>query len=269
MGPGIVPRVIRRQKARRRIVLACLLGAAGSMSFAAQAPQPQAPPNAPRPLPEGTPQSWADVAVSNEVSIIESEGRVPVRYRQRKVDAKGDTTREIIETRDGTVARMVERDGKPLTAAEDAGERDRMNAEIADPDAFIKHHKRDKATREDAKELIRLLPRAMIFSYAPAQPQRPGIDSPQVVIDFRPDPAFHPPTMAADLLTGIEGRVWIDARSHCMIRVEARVLHAVNFGFGVVAKIFAGGTVEFEQTRAIGDRWAYSHMEEHLTAHAC
>jgi hypothetical protein len=51
-----------------------------------------------------------------------------------------------------------------------------------------------------------------------------------------------------------------------MVRVEAHVLHAVNFGFGVVAKIFPGGSVEFEQTRATHERWAYSHMEEHLTA---
>ena len=217
------------------------------------------------PLPEGAPRSWAETAVRNEVAIIESEGNAPVRYRQRKVDAKGDTTREIIETRDGNVARLVERDGKPLTAADDDAERDRLNAEIADPEAFIKHHKRDKANRQDIKSLVQLLPQAMTFTYAPGQPQRTAMDPREIVIDFHPDPSFHPPTMEADLLTGIEGRAWIDPRSHCMTHIEARVLHAVNFGFGVVAKIFPGGTVVFEQTRAFGERWAYSHMEEHLT----
>jgi hypothetical protein len=227
----------------------------------------QPPPASPaESLPEGTARSWAETAVRNEVAIIESEGKFPVRYRQRKIDAKGDTTREIIETRDGNVARLVERDGKPLTAADDAAERDRLTAEIADPEAFIKHHKRDKANREDIKNLVQLLPQAMTYTYAPGQPQRPGVEAREVVIDYHPDPKFHPPTMEADLLTGIEGRVWIDPRSHCMTHIEARVLHAVNFGFGVVAKIFPGGTVVFEQTRAFGDRWAYSHMEEHLTA---
>jgi len=228
----------------------------------------QTTPTTPAPsesLPEGTPRSWAEASIRNEVAIIESEGNVPVRYRQRKVDAKGDTTREIIETRDGNVARLVERDGKPLTAADDAGERNRLNDEINDPEAFIKHHKRDKAMRADIKSLVQLMPQAMIYIYAPGQPQRSGIDPREIVIDFHPDPSFHPPTMEADLLTGIEGRAWIDPRSHCMTHIEARVLHAVNFGFGVVAKIFPGGTVVFEQTRAVGDRWAYSHMEEHLT----
>jgi hypothetical protein len=228
---------------------------------------PAQPQSQPAPvLPDGTPRSWAETAVANEIAIVESEGRIPVRYRQHKVDAKGDTLREIVETRDGTVARLIQRNGQPLTPADDAGERDRLNAEIADPAAFFKHHKRDKSTRDDVKALIKLLPQAMIYSYAPGQPQRPSSEGPEVVLDFRPDPAFKPPMMTADLLTGIEGRVWIDARSHCMVRVEANVLRAVNFGFGVVAKIFPGGTVEFEQTRATGDRWAYSHLEEHITA---
>ncbi len=249
------------------MVLACALALllSNSVQVLAQQAQPPVTAASQEALPEGTPQAWAEAAARNEVAIIESEGRIPVRYRQRKVDAKGDTTREIVETREGTVARLVERNGRPLTAADDAGERDRLNAEIDDPAAFIKHHKRDKATREDVKQMVNLLPKAMIYTYAPGQPQHAGISSPQVVLDFRPDPNFHPPSMPADLLTGIEGRVWIDAQSHCMVRVEAHVLHAVNFGFGMVAKIFPGGSVEFEQTRATGNRWAYSHMEEHVT----
>jgi hypothetical protein len=240
---------------------------------AAPNPAQAAPTLASEPLPEGTPHSWAESVVHNEIAIIDGEQHMPVRYRQRKVDAKGDTTREIIETRDGNVARLVQHNGQPLTSTEDAGERDRLNAEIADPDAFAKHHKRDQSTRDDIKALVQLLPQAMIFTYAPGQPQRTGVtlgkretDSREVVLDFHPDPQFHPPTMEADLLTGIEGRAWIDPRSHCLTRVEGHVLHPVNFGFGVVARIFPGGTVEFEQTRASGERWVYSHMEEHLTA---
>jgi hypothetical protein len=267
MGPKTVLSIVQCKMGLRKFAAACLLGLFVSIGHAQQTPSSlPTQSTANESVPEGTPRSWAEAAINNEVAIVESEGRIPIRYRQRKVDAKGDTTREIVETRDGTVARLIERNGQPLTAADDAGERDRLNAEIADPDAFYKHHKRDKATRADVKELIKLLPQAMLYNYAPGQPQRPGAAGPQVVLDFHPDPNFHPPTMAADLLTGIEGRVWIDAQSHCMVRVEAHVLHAVNFGFGVVAKIFPGGSVEFEQTRATGERWAYSHMEEHLTA---
>src|ERR1700689_5683429 len=36
------------------------------------------------------------------------------RYRQHKVDPKGTTVKEIFETKDGDVARLPEKDGKPL-----------------------------------------------------------------------------------------------------------------------------------------------------------
>jgi hypothetical protein len=242
-----------------------ILPACAAQTGASNAPQPAAAPSS-EPFPEGAPRAWAESVVHNELAIIDSEEHLPVRYLQRKVDAKGDTTREIIETRDGNVARLVQNNGQPLTQAEDAAERDRLHAEIADPDGFAKHHKRDKATRDDIKSLVQLLPQAMIFTYVPGQPQRPGVNQREVVLDFHPDPKFHPPTMEADVLTGIEGRAWIDARSHCLTRVAGHVLRPVNFGFGVVAKIFPGGTVELDQTRAFGERWAPSHLEEHLTA---
>jgi hypothetical protein len=216
--------------------------------------------------PEGTPRSWAEAAARNELSVIDIEGKIPLRYRQRKINAKGDTTREIIESKEGNVARLVERNGQPITAAEDAAEHDRLNADIASPDDFIKHHGRDTKVRNDAMKQVSLLPQAMIYSYTPGQPQAKGADGRQVVLDFHPDPAFRPPTMFADVLTGLEGRVWIDAQSHCMTRIEAHVLHPVNIGFGLLARIFPGGTVELEQTHAAGDRWVYSHLDEHLTA---
>jgi hypothetical protein len=217
-------------------------------------------------VPEGTPGGWAEAAVRNELKVIAKEGQVALRYRQRKVDAKGDTTREVIESKDGNVARLVERNGQPLTADEDAAERDRLGADISSPDDFFRHEKRENANQEEVMQLVRLMPQAMIYSYAPGAPQTNVQQGQEVVLDFHPNPAFRPPTMYAEMLTGLEGRVWIDARSQCIRRVEAHVLRPVNFGFGVLAKIFPGGTVELEQTHAAGDRWVYSHVAENLTA---
>jgi hypothetical protein len=147
--------------------------------------------------PEGTPNSWADAAIANELKVIDRQGQVPLRFRQRKVDAKGDTTREVIESKDGNVARMVERDGQPLTAAEDAAERDRLAGDIASPDDFLRHHKREDANRDDVLQLVRMMPKAMIYSYAPGQPQSKAQEGQEVVLDFHPNPEFRPPTMYA------------------------------------------------------------------------
>jgi hypothetical protein len=216
-------------------------------------------------LPIGDPRAWAEAATKTELSIIQSEGSFPLRYRLRKVDTKGDTTREVIETKQGTVARLVERNGQPLTAEQDAAERQRLNDQIASPEDFLRHHKRDRSNEDYSMQMVRLLPQAMLFQYTPGQPQPAGESSPQVVLDYRPNPEFKPPTMLAEVLTGIEGRVWIDAQSHVMTRIEGHILHPVNFGFGILARLYPGGTLEFEQVRVSGDRWAYRHLEEHVT----
>jgi hypothetical protein len=227
----------------------------------------QAPSEAQTPLPQGTPRSWIDAAEKSELVIIQDDDH-PIRYRLRKIDRKGDTTREVIESAQGNVARMIERDGKPLSAEQDAAERDRLNDILKSPQDYLKHEERGSAARNYSVQLLKLMPAAMIYTYVPDQPQPPGSPSRQIVIDFRPEPAFHPPTMISEVLTGLAGRIWIDSRTHTMTRVEAHVLRPVNFGWGVVAKIYPGGSIELEQKLVDGKRWVFSQMDEDLTIRA-
>ena len=211
------------------------------------------------------PKSWAEAASVTEQTVINDDGSYPLRYRVRKVDAKTDTTRDIIETRQGSVARLVQRNGQPLTAEDDAAERERLNDLINSPKDFAKRHKRDASARGYAIELVRQMPQAMIFSYAPGQPQRPNFPTPQIVLDCVPDPSYKPPTIVSQVLTGLQGRFWIDRNTKHVLRVEGRVLRSVDFGWGFLARIYPGGTVEFEQVNAGGDRWAYSLLRENIT----
>jgi hypothetical protein len=115
----------------------------------------------------------------------------------------------------------------------------------------------------------------MLWSYAPGQPQlqnQPAGDSPLVVIDFKPNPNWSPPSIPAEPLTGLEGRVWIDSRSHRMVRIDGDLFHAVNIGWGMVAHIYPGGTVTLHQTNVQGDpggeRFIVDHIIEQLTLRA-
>lgn len=244
------------------IIATLVLCACPLQSARGQAGSVTAGPEAP--LPSGTPNSWVEGAVRNELALIEDE-KHPIRYLVRTVNRKGDITRDLIESSQGNVARLIQRDGKPITAAEDAAERSRLNSILTSPDDFLKHQQREGAGRTYAIQLIKLLPQAGLYSYTPGQPQLPGSTSPQVVIDFKPNPAFHPPSMVAELLTGFKGRVWIDARTGTMTRIEGDVIRPVNFGWGFVARIYPGGHLELEQTLVEGKRWAYSHVDENVT----
>lgn len=207
-------------------------------------------------------------AAENEVRVIDQEGSFPLSYRTRKIDDRGDTTREVIESKDGSVARLVERDGHTLTRQQDADERSRLNELLGVAPEVFRKHKRDNAVRAYSTELVHFFPQSMLLSYTPGQPQTEKAAGPQVVIDFAPKPGFKPPTMVAELLTGLEGRLWIDVHAARVVRAEARVIHPVNFGWGMLMRIHPGGTVVFEQTAVDHDRWAYSRVEDHLQIRA-
>ena len=211
-----------------------------------------------------SPHAWAETAIAHELRIIDDDGSQPLRFRIHKVDAKSDTVRAEIETKSGTAARLVQRNGQPLTAVEDTAEQDRLREIMSHPEEFVRHHKRDAGTKQDTMALVKQMPSAMLFTAPEGQPQWPGFAGQQVVLDFKPNPAYRPPSMAADMLTGLEGRVWIDARSGRMVRVEARVLKPVSFGWGILGKIYPGGTLSLEQANPAGERWVYSRLDMHL-----
>ena len=258
--------ISQRMRWRRRCLAVALLAftVAGLFREVPLRAQQPAPGTSPKLSLQSPPQAWVAAAVANEVRIIGHEGDFPLQYKMHKVDARGDVIREVIETSGGSVARLVQKNGHPLTAAEDQDERDRLKEVLDSPEDFVRHHKREAPMRDYAIGLVRLMPQAMIFTYAPGQPQPEPGGSHQIAVDFRPDPQFHPPNMIAELLTGLQGRIWIDPESQCVTRAKAQVLHTVNFGWGVLARIYPGGTVELQQADLGGNMWIYSLFGEHL-----
>ena len=120
-----------------------------------------------------------------------------------------------------------------------------------------------------ADQMIRLMPDAMIYTYAPGQPQTgKNGGAPEVVLDYKPNPAFKPPSLTAEALTGLEGRLWIDAKSRQLVRMEGSIFRSVNFGWGMLAHIYPGGKLVLEQTNAGGDRWIFTHFSEEVRVRA-
>ncbi|HEX3967513.1 MAG TPA: hypothetical protein VHW70_06070 [Edaphobacter sp.] len=215
-----------------------------------------------------TPRSWAVDAARNELIALHHRDSY-LRYRMETVNEKGDQVRDVIESKDGTVARLILKDGKPLAPEEDKGERERLNDMIASPATYTKHAKNSESEKTIADKLVPLMPDAMINTYAPGQPQsgRNG-GAPEIVLDYKPNPSWTPPNTEAQALTGLQGRVWIDAKSRYVIRMEGTVFRGVNFGWGMLAHIYPGGKLVLDQTDAGGNRWIFTDFSMQLSVRA-
>ena len=149
------------------------------------------------------PRSWAVDVAANELIALHHPGSY-LRYQMHVVDEKGNQTRDVIESKDGSVARLILKDGRSLTDDEDKAERQRLNDMIAAPGDYAKHVKEEASGRKMADQMIRLMPDAMIYTYAPGQPQTgKNGGALEVVLDYKPNPAFRPPSLTAEVLTGL------------------------------------------------------------------
>jgi hypothetical protein len=170
-----------------------------------------------------------------------------MRYELRKIDARQDTTRDVIETKDGSVARLVARNGKPLSAEQAQAEVERLESLKDQPDIMERRARRERKDQAHVDHLMSLLPDAFVFTMKGAEPCPSGEC---YRIGFTPDPNYHAPELEADLFKGCAGDVWIDKAQERMTRLEVHFIADVDFGFGILAKINKGGTVEMEQIDA-------------------
>jgi len=214
------------------------------------------------------PRSWVVDAAANELVALHHKDSY-LRYRMETINEKGDQVRDVVESKDGTVARLILRDGKPLTIDQNEGERQRLNDMVASPGAYAKHVKNGESEKKMADSLVPLMADAMLYSYTPGQPQTgKNGGALEIVLDYRPNPKFVPPTTEAQALTGLEGRVWIDAKTHYVVRMEGTISRGVNFGWGMLAHIYPGGKLVMDQTNVGGSRWIFTDFSMQLTVRA-
>ena len=186
----------------------------------------------------------------------------PVQYLIRKIDEHHDTTKLIVETRDGDVARLVAINGKPLSPDADKAELERLDDLAQHPELQEHRRKSEQKDTERANHILGLLPDALLYQFQGAVPC--GANQ-CYRITFKPNPNFTPPDIEANILRGVAGEVWVDQAQERLVRLDAHFISDVDFGFGIVGRLNKGGTVLLEQSDAGGHDWELTAMKLHVT----
>ena len=79
------------------------------------------------------------------------------------------------------------------------------------------------------------------------------------VLGAKPRKDYHPPNRDSQVLTGMEGKLWIDRDSYQWVRVEAYVMHPVRIE-GIVAEVEPGTEFELEKMPVSNDVWLTAHF---------
>lgn len=184
------------------------------------------------------------------------------RETERGLDARGQVKSEKTDEWETVVVygephhRMLERDGKPLSADDQRKEQEKLDKAVAkreqeSPEQRARREAAYEKEREKDREFLRDVPDLFDFKLLGDE----KIDGHDVwVISATPKPGAQPKHGEAKALLKIRAKVWIDKAEYQWVRLEAETTATISFGL-FIARLDPGAKLEFEQMRVNDEVW--------------
>jgi hypothetical protein len=187
--------------------------------------------------------------------------RPHARYLLRKKTRNIDTTKEIVETANGDVARLIAVGGQHLSTSREQMELRRLHTLAAHPEMEKHRHTSESHDAARVTSILRLLPDAFLYRNGGMVHTSNGI---AIRLTFSPNPRFTPPSMESRMMTGIRGEIWIDPADLRIVRMQGHIFRDVDFGWGILGTIYPGGTMRIEQTKTADSGWRLTRLDLNL-----
>jgi len=218
--------------------------AAAILSASAVAAQPQ--PN------QLSPAELVKEVIFNEVHPG-AVSNVHFRYRlQKQVDGKQET-RAVVETKSGSLDRVLMIAGKPLTPQQANAETERILRFARSPE---EQRKAERARQKDTQQcdaILQQIPNAFVFDYT-------GRDGNAVRLRFRPNPQFRPSSRADKVLQQMAGEMWVNSQQKRLISITGQLMDEVKFGGGLLGHLEKGGQFKVERGEVAPGDWEVTEL---------
>ncbi len=200
-------------------------------------------------------------AIANE----EREPATPTYFTYRDVKRKKDgstETKQMMQTPQMVLGRIVAINGQPLTDEQRKNEDARLNRLTSNPDEAAKKKKEQQEDDARARKMVRAIPDAFNFQYVRTEQ---GPSGEVAVFNFTPNPNWNPPDRELQVFTGMSGTLKIAVKPERLSLMQARLTKDVNFGWGILGKLYEGGDFMIEQSEIAPGHWDVTHMKLHFT----
>ena len=164
----------------------------------------------------------------------------------------------VADTSKGSVKRVLTRNGQKLSESEQRAGIDHFTQ---NPSVQQKQKQDNQGDDEQAEELLKLLPAAFRWTNA-------GTHGSNTIMHFKPDPNFDPPDREARVFAAMEGDLAIDTHQYRIASLKGRLIHDVNFGWGLLGKLEEGGTFDVERRELAPGKWQITETHVHINGHA-
>ena len=180
---------------------------------------------------------------------------------ERDKNRNGDKTYEDIMIDGSVYQRLVAINGKPLPPQQQTEQAQKMEKEKAkrrreSPEQRASRIAKYQTERNRDHALLAELTKAFDFTLSD---QKTMANGSAYLLKATPRPGYRPPTKETQVLTGMEGQLWIDAESFQWIKVEAHVIRPVSIE-GFLARVEPGTCFELEKMPVAPGLWFAKHF---------
>ena len=224
----------------------------GVLSIAAAFSAAQAPPAPP-------PGQLVREVVYNELHDHARHGYwryLAERHQQQQVIVENQ-----VETADGTVKEVVLSNGRPLGAAAKRNERERLDHLLASDADQARLRQEYSEDERRIGRILALLPDAFLFQYL-------GEENGSWHLRFWPNPQYPARSIEARIFHAMSGELWIDSRAKHLVRLDGQLQQNVDFGFGILGRLYKGGWFRLERTQVSATDWKTKRLEIHMNGRA-
>jgi hypothetical protein len=183
----------------------------------------------------------------------QDEDHVHWMYRLEKSESDKKQVQEIVQTRYGSLSRLVSIDGRPLDTKQRQRENQRIQKLVSHPDEQRKLQQERNKKAEPETRLFKILPDAFVFNYA-------GREGELTKLTFKPNPNFQPPSLEARVFHDMEGEMKIDIKQERLAGIAGHLMQDVKFGGGLLGHLDKGGKFEVRQAEVAADLWEMIDM---------
>lgn len=164
----------------------------------------------------------------------------------------------VAQTPRGDITRVLTRDGQKISPDQ---QRRSVEAFIHDPSAQARQRQANARDDQQATNLLKLLPVAFLWTETVKNAET-------TTYHFKPDSSFHPPSHEARVFSAMEGDMTVDNQQHRIQEIKGRLVHDVNFGWGILGRLYRGGTFQVERRQVEHGLWDITETHVHISGHA-
>ena len=164
------------------------------------------------------------------------------------------------------ISRLIEKNGKPLSASDQADEDKNAAKRVEEIEKQIA--KRERSGEGESEEGRRISIAEVLRASKLTNPRRERFrDRDVIVFDFEPNPSFDFKNAKSMLkfFGKTAGAMWIDEKDKQVARLEAFLFDSFKVGGGVLAKLKKGASFTLEQERVNDEIWLPSTADISLS----